>query len=89
MQIIDQITSIAPQYRPSPADLEWFGVELERVQRKALPKLIRKRFIDGLKAAVKPTTPARSVSNSAPEKTADTNPQAALFAAAPTTAKVK
>jgi hypothetical protein len=52
----ESIRRIAPQYQPGPDDLRWFTTELERLADRALPKLIRKRFVETLRAASKSTS---------------------------------
>ena len=48
--IADRIKRIAPQYQPDAEDLRWLETELDRVADKALPKLVRKRFIETLRS---------------------------------------
>jgi hypothetical protein len=56
----ETIRRITPQYQPGLDDLRWFEIELERIRDRALPKLIRKRFVDSLRASSKSINGARS-----------------------------
>ncbi len=47
--LADRIRRIAPQYQPDAEDLRSLEVELDRVTDRALPKLIRKRFVETLR----------------------------------------
>jgi len=42
--IMEQIIEIAPKFRPDNDDISWFETELEKAAKKALPRLIKKRF---------------------------------------------
>jgi hypothetical protein len=64
MNLAERINRIAPQYHPGIEDLHWFESELERFQDRALPKLIRKRFVDSLRATSKSSTCTHSASAS-------------------------
>ena len=49
--LTDRIRRIAPQYQPDAEDVRWLETELDRVADKALPKLIRKRFVETLRSS--------------------------------------
>lgn len=54
--LTEQITKIAPKFRPDPDDLSWLENELDKVAAKALPKLIKKRFAQSLNGSSEPKT---------------------------------
>ncbi|HOY53390.1 MAG: hypothetical protein BWY57_01948 [Betaproteobacteria bacterium ADurb.Bin341] len=49
--LTNRILRLAPQYQPDAEDLRWIEAELDRVADKALPKLVRKRFVETLRSA--------------------------------------
>lgn len=51
----DRIKRLAPQYQPDAEDVRWLESELDRVADKALPKLVRKRFVETLRTSGRAT----------------------------------
>lgn len=49
----ERIRQLAPQYQPDQDDLRWFDSEIERVIDKAVPRLVRKRFVARLNAVAR------------------------------------
>jgi ABC-type cobalamin transport system ATPase subunit len=62
-QLAERIHRITPQFHPTNEDLLWFEAELDRAQERLLPRLIRRRFVEVLKASGKARFQAGTITN--------------------------